>query len=99
MVYLKKQNLNFNIIKIVFGISDYIFFANHYRKVQVVNPVFVVSTARSGSTAFHETLSKDKQFITPSMWEVTFPYVSAFYFFKFLGYLDGKIFILFYFYE
>lgn len=40
---------------------------------EIVEPVFIVGSGRSGTTIFHEALSQDKQFRVVKRWEAMFP--------------------------
>ncbi|MBA4367501.1 MAG: hypothetical protein C0403_07665, partial [Desulfobacterium sp.] len=71
---------------------DEIFFPG-YRRVAVLNPVFVVGFPRSGTTYLHRLLNSDyEQFTSLKLWEILFaPSILQKKFFRILGKIDRMI--------
>ncbi len=57
----------------IFSLIDEIFYFK-YRKITIINPVFLIGHPRSGTTFLHRFLEKNvKQFRTMYLWEMVFP--------------------------
>jgi hypothetical protein len=71
---------------------DYVFFPALWRQ-KVLEPVFVVGHARSGTTLMHRLLAADgDRFSYFLYWEMFLPALTQRYIVKFIGLLDGKLF-------
>jgi omega-hydroxy-beta-dihydromenaquinone-9 sulfotransferase len=63
-----------------------------YRKIDVLEPVFIVGLPRSGTTHFHRLMAKDPRFTSFRLWEILLaPSIVQKKFFKALGVLDRKL--------
>lgn len=75
----------------VFRILDEIFFSG-YRKVEVKEPVFIISNPRSGTTFLHRLLSLDRErYVYPLLYHTIFPSATFFSIINFFSAIDSKI--------
>ena len=62
-----------------------------YRKVALVDPIFLVGGFRTGSTSLHRAMSLDSsRYCSPRFVELALPFLTVHFFLDFLEFLDGK---------
>jgi hypothetical protein len=55
-------------------VIDEVFFSG-FHKIDIVEPIIVVSVPRAGTTSFHRMLALDERFATPRMLELVMPFI------------------------
>ena len=74
LLTLAKHGLH-SIARSVAWFVDELLYGRRLAAVQIKNPVFVVSAARSGSTKFAQLLECDERFLAPSMIQSYYPFL------------------------
>ncbi|OQK15782.1 hypothetical protein AU255_16435 [Methyloprofundus sedimenti] len=82
--------LCFRLIVVFFQILDFFLFPGFWR-IEIKQPLFILSNPRSGSTFLHRMLEKDKQYTYLSLWQSLLNSITLYKLVGFISALDKKI--------
>ncbi|TXL01456.1 hypothetical protein BMR02_03325 [Methylococcaceae bacterium HT1] len=82
--------LIFRVIVTFFQALDYILFPGLWRQ-KVIQPVFILSNPRSGSTFLHRMLEKDERFTYLSLWQSLFNSITIYKLVGLITHIDKSI--------
>lgn len=73
----------------LFRLLDEIFLSS-YRKVEIQNPIFIISTPRNGTTYLHRLMSMDtEKYVSPKLYHTIFPAASFYVLIRILSKIDS----------